>query len=71
MKAVKLATYILKNDLSENQLVKIIKDLIRETFQFGYRRGYWTRDVDVKRIRKAKENRIKQEHEAKELNQDK
>ena len=71
MKAVKLAAYIFKNDLSENQLVKIIKDLIRETFQFGYRRGYWVRDADLKKIRKAKENRVKEEYETKELNQDK
>ena len=70
MGAAKLAAYIQNNDLSELQLIKILVDLIRNTFQFGYRRGYWTRDVDMKRIRKAKENRIKQEHETKELNQE-
>ncbi len=71
MGATKLAAYIQKNDLSELQLVRILTDLIRNTFQFGYRRGYWTRDADLKKIRKARDQRLKKEHETKELNQDK
>lgn len=62
MESVRLAAYILKNNLSEGQLIKILTDLIVNNFQFGYRRGYWTRDADLKKIRKVKENRVKKEH---------
>ncbi len=71
MEATKLTTYILNNDLSENQIVQILSDLKRDSFQYGYIRGYWTRDADLKRIRKARDQRLRKEHETKELNQDK
>jgi len=71
MNVTKLSRYIFKNDLSENQITKILTDLKREIFDYGYRRGYWARDADLKKIRNTKNKRLKEEFETKELNQDK
>jgi len=71
MNATKLSKYISKNDLSENQLIKILTDLIREIFEYGYKRGYWARDADLRKIHNAKSKRLKEDLETKELNQDK
>jgi len=48
-----------------------LTDLKREIFEYGYRRGYWARDADLKKIRNTKNKRLKEEFETKELNQDK
>ena len=71
MEIIKLTDSILNNDLSKEQVVKILTDLKRDSFQFGYKRGYWTRDGDLKKIRRARNKRIKKEHENMELKQDK
>jgi len=71
MNITKLSGYIFKNDLSENQLTKVLTKLKREIFDYGYVRGYWTRDSDLKKIRNTKNKRLKEEFETKELNQDK
>ena len=71
MNVTKLSGYIFKNDLSENQLTKVLIKLKREIFDYGYRRGYWARDADLKKIRNTKNKRLKEEFETKELNQDK
>jgi len=71
MNVTKLSRYIFKNDLSKNQLTKVLIKLKREIFDYGYRRGYWARDADLKKIRNTKNKRLKEEFETKELNQDK
>ena len=71
MDTIKLTNHILNNDLSETQLIKIIRGLKQDNFQHGYRRGYWARDADLKKIRNVKNKRIKKEQEIKQLNQDK
>lgn len=71
MNIAKLSNYISKNNLSESQLVKVLTELKRSIFNYGYKRGYWTRDADLKKIRRARDQRLRKEHETKELNQDK
>ncbi len=69
MEITKLTKYILNNDLSEEQVIKILRELKQDSFQYGYIRGYWTRDSDLRRIQSAKKNRLKKEYEEKTLNQ--
>jgi len=71
MDIVKLSKYIRNNDLSLKQVISILTEFFRDIYSRAYRRGYWTRDADMKKIRKARDQRLRKEHETKELNQDK
>ena len=71
MNIIKLSEYISKNDLSLKQIIRILTEFFHYIYNRAYKRGYWTRDADLKKIRKARDMRLRKEHETKELNQDK